>query len=113
MTNEKISLNAIIREFYTGDVYGQGELEKLTVEKGINGEYVLTARISEEMAMELAANCAVLRYQAKKKEAELNYAAVQKKMFAPYRFEKVDFDFTSPVEEPMSSFDDCDDDCPF
>lgn len=119
-TDEKVSLNATIREFYTGDVYGQGELEKLTIEKNVNGEYILTARIPEEMAMALAVNCADLRYDAKRKEAELNYAAVQNKQFAPYPFEKVDFDFTMPVEEyedeclrgsMEDEFDDTD--CPF
>ena len=99
VTNEKVSLNATIREYYTGDVYGQGELENLTVEKNVNGEYILTARISEEMAMELAKNCADLRYDAERKKAEMNYIAAQNKEFTPYPFQKVDFDFTIPVED--------------
>ena len=107
VTNEKVSLNATIREYYTGDVYGQGELENLTVEKNVNGEYILTARISEEMAMELAKNCADLRYDAERKKAEMNYIAAQNKEFGPYPFQKVDFDFTMPVED----YDDAD--CPF
>lgn len=99
VTNEKVSLNAMIREYYTGDVYGQGELEKLTVEKNVNGEYILTARISEEMAMELAKNCADLRWEVERKKAEMNYVAAQNKEFTPYPFQKVDFDFTMPVED--------------
>ena len=99
VANEKVSLNATIREYYTGDVYGQGELEKLTVEKNVNGEYILTARISEEMATELAKNCADLRWEAERKKAEMNYIAARNKEFAPYPFQKVDFDFTIPVED--------------
>ena len=122
VANEKVSLNATIREYYTGDVYGQGELEKLTVEKDIHGNYILTARISEEMAMELAKNCADLRYDAERKKAEMNYVAAQNKEFTPYPFQKVDFDFTMPVEKfsytcgglcnsDEDEFDDAD--CPF
>ena len=107
VTNEKISLNATIREYYTGDVYGQGELEKLTVEKNVNGEYILTARISEEMATELAKNYTDLRWEAERKKAEMNYIAARNKEFTPYPFQKVDFDFTIPVED----YDDAD--CPF
>lgn len=107
VTNEKISLNATIREYYTGDVYGQGELENLTVEKNIMGEYILTARISEEMATELAKNYTDLRWEAERKKAEMNYIAAQNKEFTPYPFQKVDFDFTIPVED----YDDAD--CPF
>ena len=99
VTNEKISLNATIREYYTGDIYGQGELENLTVEKNVNGEYILTALISEEMATELAKNCVDLRWEAERKKAEMNYMAAQSKDFAPYPFQKVDFDFTIPVED--------------
>ena len=107
VANEKVNLNATIREYYTGDVYGRGELENLTVEKNINGEYILTARISEEMAMELAKNCADLRWEAERKKAEMNYIAAQNKEFTPYPFQKVDFDFTMPVED----YEDAD--CPF
>ena len=107
VTNEKVSLNATIREYYTGDVYGQGELEKLTVEKNVNGEYILTARISEEMATELAKNCVDLRWEAERKKAEMNYIAAWNKEFMPYPFQKVDFDFTIPVED----YEDAD--CPF
>ena len=99
VANGKVSLEAAIGEQYTGDVQGQGELEKLTVEKNVNGEYILTARISEEMAMELAKNCADLRYDAERKKAEMNYIAAQNKEFTPYPFQKVDFDFTMPVEK--------------
>ena len=122
VTNEKVSLNATIREYYTGDAYGQGELENLTVEKDIHGNYILTACISEEMAMELAKNCADLRYDAERKKAEMNYIAAQNKEFTPYPFQKVDFDFTMPVEKfsytcgglcnsDEDEFDDAD--CPF
>lgn len=107
VTNEKVSLNATIREYYTGDVYGQGELENLTVEKDVNGRYVLSAYIPEEMAMELAMYCADLRYDAKKKRAELNYEAVKNKEFTPFPFEKVDFDFTIPVEDYEKDEDRC------
>ena len=107
VANEKVSLNATIREYYTGDIYGQGELEKLTVEKNVNGEYILTARISEEMATELAKNCVDLRWEAERKKAEMNYMAARNKEFGPYPFQKVDFDFTIPVED----YDDAD--CPF
>nr|DAD98624.1 MAG TPA: hypothetical protein [Siphoviridae sp. ctTnV63] len=107
VTNEKVSLNATIREYYTGDVYGQGELEKLTIEKNMRGEYILTARIPEEMAMELAMYCADLCYDAKKKRAELNYEAVKNKEFTPFPFEKVDFDFTIPVEDYEKDEDRC------
>lgn len=99
VTNEKVSLNATIREYYTGDVYGQGELENLTVEKNVNGEYILTARISEEMATELAKNCVDLHWEAERKKAEMNYIAAQNKEFGPYPFQKVDFNFTIPVED--------------
>ena len=105
--NEKVSLNAPIREYYTGDVYGQGELKNHTVEKNVNGEYILTARISEEMATELAKNYIDLRWEAERKKAEMNYIAARNKEFGPYPFQKVDFDFTMPVED----YDDAD--CPF
>ena len=122
VTNEKVSLNATIREYYTGDIYGQGELENLTVEKNVNGEYILTARISEEMATELAKNCVDLRWEAERKKAEMNYIAAQNNEFTPYPFQKVDFDFTIPVEKfsytcgglcnsDEDKFDDAD--CPF
>lgn len=119
MKTEKVGLNMTIREYYTGDIFGQGEVEKVTVDKDVNGRYVLTAEIPEEMAMELARYQTDLRYFAEREKARLNYEATQRREFAPFPFKKVDFDFTTLIfpeddeNEEDDWFDDEDNELPF